>query len=166
MSDLGFEFNETSAPKDDEGFTPVPEGDYNVTIESGKVFSRDENGADVQPGPDVYEVAVNLMLRINGPSHSNRVIYDWMTIKHGDRAREKSVKIGAGRLDQIRKVLGLKGIQNTDVLVGNQFTVSVSHYKNKDGETKESVRKYKALDGAPAPSATPAASGNVPPWQK
>jgi len=167
MARLDETFNAQDLPEDTGGgdFTPLPAGDYNVTIEDAEI-------KQTKSGTGQY---INLKLHVDGPTHAGRLLFGALNIKNDSSQAEQ---IGRGQLGSILRALGIESLEDTDQLIGGPLNVKVV-IKPASGQYKEGneIKSYKAQGGAPsaapraapvaakpAPAAAPAKA--APPWAK
>lgn len=163
MAFLDTPINAADLPVGQSGnFEPLPAGDYQVAIESAEI--KDTNDRTGQ--------YIKLKMKVNGPTHSGRVVFSNLNIRNKS---PKAEEIGRQQLGDIMRAIGLATLTDTDQLIGAPLTVKLS-VKPADGqyEAGNEVKAYKALSGSAAPSpaiatsspsAAPAA-GATPPWAK
>jgi hypothetical protein len=164
MAFLDTPINAADLPVGQSGnFEPLPAGDYQVAIESAEI--KDTNDRTGQ--------YIKLKMKVNGPTHSGRVVFSNLNIRNKS---PKAEEIGRQQLGDIMRAIGLATLTDTDQLIGAPLTVKLS-VKPADGqyEAGNEVKAYKAGNGsaAPAPSfpapssaVSQPASASAPPWAK
>jgi len=167
MARLDETFNTNDLPEDAGGgdFTPLPAGDYNVTIHDAEI-------KQTKSGTGQY---INLKLHVDGPTHTGRFLFGALNIKNDSAQAEQ---IGRGQLGSILRAIGIESLEDTDQLLGGTLSAKVV-IKPASGQYKEGneIKGYKALgdapQSAPAPRAAapakpaPAAPAKAaPPWAK
>jgi len=168
MARLDETFNTNDLPEDTGGgdFTPLPAGDYNVTIEDAEI-------KQTKSGTGQY---INLKLHVDGPTHNGRLLFGVLNIKNDSSQAEQ---IGRGQLGSILRALKIESLEDTDQLIGGPLVVKVV-VKPASGQYKEGneIKAYKAAGEAtaqapterpsfkakPAPAAAPAKAS--PPWAR
>ena len=166
MARLDETFNTNDLPEDTGGgdFTPLPAGDYNVTIQDAEI-------KQTKSGTGQY---INLKLHVDGPTHTGRLLFGVLNIKNDSSQAEQ---IGRGQLGSILRALQIESLEDTDQLIGGPLTVKVV-VKPASGQYKEGneIKSYKSAGDAPAPAprapapAKPAPAAApakaAPPWAK
>jgi len=166
MARLDETFNTNDLPEDTGGgdFTPLPAGDYNVTIQDAEI-------KQTKSGTGQY---INLKLHVDGPTHNGRLLFGVLNIKNDSSQAEL---IGRGQLGSILRALQIESLEDTDQLIGGPLTVKVV-VKPASGQYKEGneIKSYKAAGDTPAPAprapapAKPAPASAPakasPPWAK
>jgi len=166
MARLDETFNTNDLPEDTGGgdFTPLPAGDYNVTIQDAEI-------KQTKSGTGQY---INLKLHVDGPTHNGRLLFGVLNIKNDSSQAEQ---IGRGQLGSILRALQIESLEDTDQLIGGPLTVKVV-VKPASGQYKEGneIKSYKAEGDTPAPvprapsQAKPAPAAATakaaPPWAK
>jgi len=165
MARLDETFNTNDLPEDTGGgdFTPLPAGDYSVTIEDAEI-------KQTKSGTGQY---INLKLHVEGPTHAGRLLFGVLNIKNDSSQAEQ---IGRGQLGSILRALKIESLEDTDQLIGGPLVVKVV-VKPASGQYKEGseIKAYKAAGDAPTPAARPtpakpapaaAPSKTSPPWAK
>lgn len=167
--DQAIDINEL--PEDTGGdFTPVPEGDYSVTIKDAEIKATND-------GTGQY---IKLRMDITGPTHAGRVVFTNLNIRNKSQQAES---IGRGQLRSIMMALGLGTLQDTDQLIGGALIVKLAiraaRTDEKTGKSYEASNEVKAFKSggasatpvarpafaAPAPAAAAPAKA-APPWAK
>ena len=166
MARLDETFNTNELPEDTGGgdFTPLPAGDYNVTIHDAEI-------KQTKSGTGQY---INLKFHVDGPTHTGRFLFGALNIKNDSAQAEQ---IGRGQLGSILRAIGIESLEDTDQLCGGSLVAKVV-VKPASGQYKEGneIKAYKSAGDAPAtaprapapakptPSAAPAKA--APPWAK
>ena len=143
-------------------FSPLPEGEYTVTIKQADV-------KDTKAGNGQY---INLRLDVADGKYARRVLFAMITLKN---ASEKAESIGRGQLRDLMSACGIGSLQDTDQLLGHTVMVRVGQ-RDYNGTTQNDVKGYKSVGGGiPATSGpaipTPATAAQYPgkanpPWIK
>jgi len=169
MAHIGMSFtDEDLASTGDGDFSPLPAGEYSVTID----------GADLKQTKAGDGTYINLKMIVDGPTNMGRVVFSMLNIQNPS---QKAEAIGRGQLGDILRILGIAAatFEDTDQLLGGQMIVKLV-VKEAQGEYKagNNVQAYKPLTGgtqspaqrqpSPAPQrqATPAPASKSPPWAK
>jgi hypothetical protein len=139
------------------GFDPVPEGEYVVEHEDGKVKdTKAKNGK-------YFEAR----LRIKGPSFVNRVVYARFNIANPN---PRAQSIGQTELFRYAKAQGFERPGSADAFLGRQCLAVI--IVSDDGKNNE-VKRFKPLGDGPAKAATtsapkpsaPSVKGEALPWE-
>jgi len=170
MAHIGMSFtDEDLASTGDGDFSPLPAGEYAVTID----------GADLKQTKAGDGTYINLKMIVDGPTHMGRIVFSMLNIQNPS---QKAEAIGRGQLGDILRILGIQAatFEDTDQLLGGQMIVKLA-VKEAQGEYKagNNVQAYKPLTGgAPAATptpraatpaarpATPSPAAKSPPWAK
>ncbi|CAB4198368.1 Protein of unknown function DUF669 [uncultured Caudovirales phage] len=165
MARLNETFNANELPEDTGGdFTPLPAGDYNVTIQDAEI-------KDTKSKTGQY---INLKLEVTGPTHMGRLLFAIVNIKNESSVSEQ---IGRGQLGSILRALGIETLEDTDQLLGGPLCVKVA-LKAASGQypAGNEIKAYKAQGDAPALAARPPVAAKpapasapakaAPPWAK
>lgn len=167
MARLDETFNTNDLPEDTGGgdFTPLPAGDYNVTIQDAEI-------KQTKSGTGQY---INLKLHVDGPTHNGRLLFAMLNIKNESSVAEQ---IGRGQLGSILRALSIDFLEDTDQLLGGPLCVKVA-VKAASGQyaAGNDIKAYKAVGEAAAPArllpAAPAKPAQAaapakaaPPWAK
>ena len=165
MARLDETYNTNDLPEDTGGdFTPLPAGDYNVTIQDAEI-------KQTKSGTGQY---INLKLHVDGPIHNGRLLFGVLNIKNDS---SKAEQIGRGQLGSILRALQIESLEDTDQLIGGPLTVKVD-VKPASGQYKEGneIKSYKAAGDTPSPAPRAAAPAKpspaaapakaAPPWAK
>jgi len=171
MAHIGMSFTDEDLVSTGDGdFTPLPAGEYNVTIDDAELKKT-------KSGDGSY---IKLTLMVNGPTHMGRLVWSMLNIQNPS---QKAEAIGRGQLGDILRILGIAAatFEDSDQLLGGKLCVKLA-VKEADGSypAGNDVKAYKPLTGgvpaqapaprqaAPAPQrqATPAPASKSPPWAK
>jgi len=169
MAHIGMSFtDEDLASTGDGDFSPLPAGEYSVTID----------GADLKQTKAGDGTYINLKMIVDGPTHMGRIVFSMLNIQNPS---QKAEAIGRGQLGDILRILGIQAatFEDTDQLLSGQMIVKLS-IKEAQGDYKagNNVQSYKPLTGgsqapaprqaAPAPQrqSTAAPAAKSPPWAK
>jgi len=181
MAHIGMSFtDEDLASTGDGDFSPLPAGEYSVTID----------GADLKQTKAGDGTYINLKMIVDGPTHMGRIVFSMLNIQNPS---QKSEAIGRGQLGDILRILGIQAatFEDTDQLLGGQMLVklAVKDAVYVTDERGNKVEKYKAGNDvkaykpltcgspaqapvprqpAPAPQrqATAAPAAKSPPWAR
>lgn len=176
MARLEQSFHTNDLPEDTGGgdFTPLPAGDYDVTVQDATIKTTNS-------GTGQY---INLQCLVDGPTHVGRILFGILNIKN-DSA--KAEQIGRGQLGSILRALGIESLDDTDQLLGGPLNLKIIEKPavfETDSNGKQvqkyppgnEIKGYKAQGGTPsaaprapvaakpAPAAAPAKA--APPWAK
>lgn len=135
MARLDETFNTNDLPEDTGvgDFTPLPAGDYNVTIHDAEI-------KQTKSGTGQY---INLKLHVDGPTHTGRFLFGALNIKNDSAQAEQ---IGRGQLGSILRAIGIESLEDTDQLISGIMTVKVA-IKPASGQYKENneIKAYKPI---------------------
>lgn len=151
MAFLDLPINLDDLPQDDGGsFDPIPAGEYIATIEGAELMlTKAKEGRPAGAGQ-----YINLKLKIEAPTHANRVVFGIVNIRN---ANPEAERIGRTQLGNIQRALGIATLQDTDQLIGGRIAIKVAiKAATEKYPAGNEVKAYKAVDGAAAPK--PAAS--------
>lgn len=139
MAYLGKTFNTAELPQQ-EDYTALPAGDYECNIED-MVLKQTSNGAGEY---------LETKLRVLGPTHINRVVYDRIIISHSN---PKAEEIGLQRLNALMRACGLSGANDTDQFMRKMVIaqLKVGTPSEKYPNPSNDVVTYKATIGSTAP---------------
>ena len=155
-------FELTDLPVDDRpdgDFSPIPAGDYQVTIVS----------ADMVPTKAGTGMLLKIRYDVAGPTHARRVIFGQLNIQNPSAKAEES---GRQELRKLMSAVGLQRFEDTDQFVGAPLTIKVAIETSENYPAKNVVKGWKSLGGAsalPMPAmavAAPATKSATPPWAK
>lgn len=140
-------FDPSEVPDSDyDGESLMPIGWYDAVIEQAQP-KKTSTGGD----------ATNIWWRIEGPTHANKVVFDWINLHLP--SSERATEIGRQTMKRLcNAARNGRGFKDLSELVGNRCKIKVGVQPGKDGyEDKNVVKDYKAhsADG-PAMTATPA----------
>ena len=165
MASINIQLTEDDIQEDTGGgFEPIPKGIYHLALENAELKSKEDY--DTQ---EPYE-CIEVKIRVQGPTHSNRVLFDNFVIKHsgtGGKQAEKEVK-GRRKLGSLLLALGIPydRFTDSDQLIGGEALADVGVMAaNGDYKARNIIYKYKPLDGgsaAPAPAPVPRAAAPAP----
>lgn len=153
---LGMTFNVNDLPQDEQQGGAIPAGQYVVKIERAQL-------KDTKSGTGRY---ISLMLRVQGPTHSNAVVFAMVNISNQNQEAER---IGKAQLRSIMEAIGLQTITDTDQLIGGVMDVKVAVEKdtyNGNEQDRNVVKSFKKSQSGAAlstPRQQPPATHFVPP---
>ena len=153
---LGMTFNIQDLPQDEQQGGAIPAGQYVVKIERAQL-------KDTKSGTGRY---ISLMLRVQGPTHSNAVVFAMVNISNQNQEAER---IGKAQLRSIMEAIGLQTITDTDQLIGGVMDVKVAVEKdtyNGNEQERNVVKSFKkSQSGAvsPVPMSQPTPTPFAPP---
>ena len=153
---LGMTINVNDLPQDEQQGGAIPAGQYIVKIERAQL-------KDTKSGTGRY---ISLMLRVQGPTHSNAVVFAMVNISNQNQEAER---IGKAQLRSIMEAIGLQTITDTDQLIGGVMDVKVAVEKdtyNGNEQDRNVVKSFKkSQSGAvlSTPMQQPPATHFVPP---
>lgn len=148
MVDFPEDFDPNDVPPDERSFDPIPAGDYLMqVIES-----------DIQDTKDRTGQMLVLTFEILEGVNSNRRIWERLNIRN---ANAQAQQIAQRALADLCIAVGITtALKNTDQLHFKPFIGRVKIREDKTGQygPQNSVRRYRAANGAPPPQkdATPA----------
>lgn len=151
---LGMTINVNDLPQDEQQGGAIPAGQYVVKIERAQL-------KDTKSGTGRY---ISLMLRVQGPTHSNAVVFAMVNISNQNQEAER---IGKAQLRSIMEAIGLQTITDTDQLIGGVMDVKVAVEKdtyNGNEQDRNVVKSFKKSQSGAAMS-QPAASTYFAPLQ-
>lgn len=129
-------YNVNELPTDDR--TPIPAGTYEVTIE-------DADLRDTKRGTGKY---IALSLRVEGPSHAGRMVFDNLNIRNQN---PKAENIGLAQFGNLLRAIGLTSIQDTDQLIGHRVRANVKIERSEEWGDKNGVKSYQSATASPLP---------------
>ena len=153
---LGMTINVNDLPQDEQQGGVIPAGQYTVKIERAQL-------KDTKSGTGRY---ISLMLRVQGPTHSNAVVFAMINISNQNQEAER---IGKAQLRSIMEAIGLQTITDTDQLIGGVMDVKVAVEKdtyNGNEQDRNVVKSFKKSQSGAAlstPMQQPPATHFVPP---
>ena len=153
---LGMTFNVQDLPQDEQQGGVIPAGQYTVKIERAQL-------KDTKSGTGRY---INVMLRVQGPTHANAVVFAMVNISNQNQEAER---IGKAQLRSIMESIGLQTITDTDQLIGGVMDVKVAVEKDtyngneQDRNVVKSFKKSQSGAALSAPMSQPAAAHFAPP---
>lgn len=153
---LGMTINVNDLPQDEQQGGVIPAGQYVVKIERAQL-------KDTKSGTGRY---ISLMLRVQGPTHSNAVVFAMINISNQNQEAER---IGKAQLRSIMEAIGLQTITDTDQLIGGVMDVKVAVEKDtyngneQDRNVVKSFKKSQSGAALSAPMSQPAAAHFAPP---
>lgn len=130
---LGMTINVNDLPQDEQQGGVIPAGQYTVKIERAQL-------KDTKSGTGRY---ISLMLRVQGPTHSNAVVFAMVNISNQNQEAER---IGKAQLRSIMEAIGLQTITDTDQLIGGVMDVKVAVEKdtyNGNEQDRNVVKSFK-----------------------
>lgn len=145
-------------PDDSNDYLPLPDGNYQVSIEACEV-------KQTKSGQGQY---LNFKFKVLGPSHQGRILWDIVNIHNPS---QKAEEIGHITLKKIMSACGLGHVDDTDMFIGKMLEVGITTEKREGFDPRNKIKKYKALDGGfkqPEPQAAqlPPQPTATPPWMK
>ena len=158
MAYLGKTFNTADLPVQEE-FKPLPAGDYQVNIEDMVLKTTNNQQGEY----------LETKLRVMGPTHQNRTIYDRIIIGH---ANPQAEEIGLKRFNALIRAAGLASANDTDQFISKIVTCTLKIGKPKEQYPNpgNDVVTYKAAEqsAAPMPGQAPAAPAAPAkkPWER
>lgn len=153
---LGMTINVNDLPQEEQQGGVIPAGQYTVKIERAQL-------KDTKSGTGRY---ISLMLRVQGPTHSNAVVFAMVNISNQNQEAER---IGKAQLRSIMEAIGLQTITDTDQLIGGMMDVKVAVEKDtyngneQDRNVVKSFKKSQSGAALSAPMSQPAAAHFAPP---
>ena len=131
-------------------YGPLPDGWYDAVIE------RTER-KQTKSGDGFY---LNVMYRITGPTHGNRVVFDIMNIWN---TRPETVRIACQQLTTICTCVGMnKFPKDTDELVGKNIQIKLTTKQSEGYEPKNQIKAWRKSD---TPNASPPVKqASTPAW--
>ena len=155
---LGMTINVNDLPQDEQQGGVIPAGQYIVKIERAQL-------KDTKSGTGRY---ISLMLRVQGPTHSNAVVFAMVNISNQNQEAER---IGKAQLRSIMESIGLQTITDTDQLVGGVMDVKIAVEKdtyNGNEQDRNVVKSFKKSQSGAAlvagmPQSVPAPFAPQPP---
>lgn len=149
---MGFNANEV---KPNEGFEPVPAGDYIACI----IESEQKANSS---GTGTY---LKLTLQIVEGQYANRKLFENLNL---DNPNSQTVQIARGTLSAICRAVNVLEPNDSAELHDIPMLVKVGLEKRKDtNEMQNRIRGYKPKNAqAAAPAGNAAAGGATPPWMK
>lgn len=155
MANLGKTFNANDYEELGD-FSPLPDGDYNVVIESTEIkpLNAAENG----------DKLVLTYVVTNG-EYANRKLFDNLNLWH--KKSLDAVIFAERKLAQICRVVGKEQISDTDELVGCNLSIRVETKEN-DGKDYNHIKAYNKFNGSTPETPTKRGSENDSkrPWEK
>lgn len=148
----GYGFKRDEMPKSD--YEALPEGWYECEIE----------GAEEKTTKDGSGTFISLRLKVNGPTHEARVLFDNLNIRNRSADAER---IARQRIGEIMNACAVTEINSPEDFLGLEVMAKVTI--NQDSNN---IKAYKAVNGSAAPSvkakseAPPAQQNGKRPWQR
>jgi len=163
MANLGQSYNTSDIPKD-ESFSLIPDGWYEVSINSADL-------RDTKAGTGQY---VALRYDILGPSHEGRVVFGNLNIRNPNAVAQE---VGIKQLGEIMRAIGLSSVEDTEQLMGGHLEIKVKTSPAKGGyDASNDHNGFRAIKGGsvPMPPSNPDAfaeadsstGASSPPWSK
>ncbi|RDH41572.1 DUF669 domain-containing protein [Zooshikella ganghwensis] len=126
MASFGFQLNQYPA---DEGFTPIPAGDYPAIItEAGINANRANTGA-----------LMKVKFVITEGQYQNRSIYENFNISHPNPQAEE---IGRKRLSALCTAIGYPDANDSDQLLNQACVISVGIRNNPQYGPQNEIKKF------------------------
>ena len=153
---LGMTINVNDLPQDEQQGAVIPAGQYVVKIERAQL-------KDTKSGTGRY---ISLMLRVQGPTHSNAVVFAMINISNQNQEAER---IGKAQLRSIMEAIGLQTITDTDQLIGGVMDVKVAVEKDtyngneQDRNVVKSFKKSQSGSALSTPMSQPTPTPFAPP---
>lgn len=144
MANLGFTVNQNELPEDNNDFSPLPAGEYNVRI-------ADASLETTKAGTGQY---IKMRLDVIGPTHEGRVVFGNLNIRNPN---PKAEEIGQQQLGSVMRAIGVQSLSDTDQLIGGCMCVKLAIRRSEEYGDSNDVKSYKAMQGgsAPMPRAMP-----------
>ena len=141
-------FDATNVPPD-EGFTPVPAGDYTVAI------------CESERGPNKAGTGENLKLslQILDGEHKGRKVNTWLCIRH---QKPDTQRMALGALSAICRAVGVMKPNAPSELHTRPMLVAITVSKGSDGDPTNNVKRFRPASGA-APAVASTATDDAPP---
>lgn len=155
---LNTTYNAADLPKSDrQQFDPLPDGWYDVTIDSAEV-------KQTKAGNGSY---IKVRYNVTGPTHGGRVVFGNFNISNPN---PKAEEIGRKQLGELMTAISLAELSDTDQLVGGQLRIKLATRSSPEYGDQNEVKGYRLRGGsaqpaAAKPAAAPAAR-TTPPWMK
>lgn len=158
MALLDTSFDVNDLPEQQNDFSPLPEGWYQVSVA----------GAEIRPTKDKTGQYIAVRYDVVGPTHQGRVVFGNINIKNKSTQAEE---IGRQQLGSLMRAIGLARVDDTDQLIGGNLQIKVSIRQSEGYDPQNEVRQWKAIEGSTpsVPSAQTAQSSDAkaaPPWAK
>ena len=151
MASLSFDANSVEIASRD----PIPAGVYEALICDSEVRpTRSGNGK-----------GINLTFEILTGAHKGRKVFAWINFQH---PKAEAQRIGQEELARICKAVGVGKLDDTAQLHNLPMMITVAI--DKDDQSRNVIKNYKAKEGAApaqtsAPASGAAASGDAP-WKR
>ena len=162
MADLGVQYSVSDFEELGDS-TPVPEGEYTVSIESSEIESlASGNGKRLK-----------MTYVISRGKHAKRKLFDNLNLWH--ESSEEAVKFSWRLLAQIYRAVGIDNMKDTSDLHGKNINVRTEIEEGTNGKKYNKITSYKkasTVDAVveqdrPTPTPKPPATGKAPmPWEK
>lgn len=144
-------FDATTVDPLDSGFTPIPEGDYEVVIvKSTNKPTKTGNGSYLE-----------LQCQVVAGEHAKRVLWARLNLKNPSSA---AVEMAKRELSSICHATGVLRPKCKEELHNIPMIVHVVQVEGRNGIQNE-IKGWKAKEGAAAPAAQPAAPAPSAPAQ-
>ena len=161
MGMLDFDTRPEALGSNAEKYEVIPEGTYQVIIESADYKPSKKNPANRY---------IDLKMKIQGPTHVGRYVWEILNVNNTNQVAEQ---IAREKLGHYLRALGLGPIKDTEKLVNGVAMIKIKHKLDSyDGEMKATVARVMAPQGSmppassAAPTATTAAPSKKAPWAK
>ncbi len=133
-----------------DGFDPLPDGSYSVTIvDSEEKTSKAGNAY------------ISLDMVVSGGEMDGRHIFENLNIGHD---RSDVVDMAYATIKKISIAIGKSGVKDSSDLHGVPFICTITNKNNKKGEMTE-YRKWSSASSAPVEKPKADASGDKAPWE-
>ena len=137
MSDFGITFDESTVEEPSDDFAPVPKGDYDVIVVKAEVKATAAGDSKL----------MNLQLKIEGPSHVGRVLFDMIGISTTSQEDGKKDWIvnSHKKLKTLCNATGISKPTDSQLFVGKRAKVSIKVTPAKgDYDAGNEVKRYSA----------------------
>ena len=145
-------FDATTVDPLDCGFTPIPEGDYEVAI----VKSQNK---PTKSGTGSY---LELQCQVVSGEYAKRVVWARLNLKNPNNA---AVEMAKRELSAICHATGVLKPRCKEDLHNIPVIVRVVQVEGRNGTMQNEIKGWKAKEGAAAPAAQPAAPAPSTPAQ-
>lgn len=153
MASLNFDATSIDTSSHD----PIPAGVYEALITDSEIrATRAGNGK-----------GINLTFEILSGPHKGRKVWAWINFQH---PKAEAQRIGQEELARICKAVGVGKLDDTNQLHNLPMMITVAI--DKDDQSRNVIKNYKAKDGAApaqasaAPAAGAAVASGEAPWKR
>ena len=133
MAKLTQEFDSSNYDEGDGDFAPMPAGWYR-----GKIEESDIKPTNAGTGKYVW-----LQIRIVGPTHANRVVFDQINVVNPS---ETAMQIGRRQLANLARAVGVPRFDDTAQLHGKVLEVKLKINRSQEYGDKNQVAAYRAVN--------------------